>query len=152
MAPFYGLFRSEMDAQGLNRTSENEEAPGKLTPRQHRAIAEIMASPSLEEARRRLGAGKDTLYGWLRDPVFSAELKRQLDELARYAMDRLKVGLSKSVDKLLEVVDRSDVEVSLQIRAAQTLLEHGIRVVEIQELEQRIANLEETIKNQRGTA
>ena len=117
------------------------ESEGKLSPRQMRAIVEILASPSLEEARRRLRAGKDTIYRWMRDPTFQAEMRRQQEAMVEHAFDRLKAGMAQAVDKLMALM-ASDEDSGIQLRAAQTLLDHGIKIVEIQELESRLKILE----------
>ena len=122
-----------------------------LTHRQQLAIAEILSSPSLEEARRRIKAAKGTFYGWLKDVTFPAELKRQREDLVEQAFNRLKSGLVQAVDKLLALLAVED-KPGIQLRAAQTLLDQGIKAVELQELESRLGVLEEEIaaKRERG--
>ncbi|MDO8643375.1 MAG: hypothetical protein Q7S00_00205 [bacterium] len=105
---------------------------------------EILSSPSLEEARRRLRAGKDTLYGWLRDPVFKAELKRQQEGMVSHAYERLKTGMAQAVDKVIEILHKGE-DQGIQLKAAQILLEHGGKVLEFQEMGQRLEVLEEKV-------
>ncbi len=61
----------------LEHANETPSGNGSLTHRQQLAIAAILASPSMEEARRRMKAAKGTFYGWMKEPVFQAELTRQ---------------------------------------------------------------------------
>ncbi len=117
------------------------DSTAELTSRQQLAITEILASRSLEEARRRIRASKGTLYGWLKDPVFQAELTRQRQAVVEQAFERLKAGLTHAVDKLLALL-QAEGQPSLQLRAAQTILEHGIKALELRELEQRLEALE----------
>ena len=114
---------------------------GDLTHRQQLAIAEILASPSLEEARRRIKAAKGTFYGWMKDQRFQAELTHQRQAVVDEAFNRLKGGLTQAVDKLLELL-QAEGQPSLQLRAAQTILDHGIKTLELRELEQRLEALE----------
>lgn len=120
-----------------------------LTHRQRLAITEILGSPSLEEARRRVKAAKGTFYGWLKDATFQTELKCQREAVVGQAFNRLKSGLVQAVDKLLELLAVED-KPGIQLRAAQTLLDQGIKVVELQELESRLGALEEEIADKRG--
>ena len=116
----------------------------ELTARQQLAITEILASRSLEEARRRIRASKGTLYGWLKDPIFQAELVRQRRAAVEQAFERLKAGLTQAVDKLLELL-RAEGQPGIQLRAAQALLDHGLKAVELQDLARRVEELEKVV-------
>ena len=130
-------------------TAGNRVINSSLSHRQQLAVTVILASPSLEEARRRVGAAKGTFYGWLKEPAFQAVLKSQREALVQQAFDRLKVGLTQAVDKLLELLQARG-QLGIQLRAAQTLLDHGIKVTELQELEARLEALEEQVSNRGG--
>ena len=93
-----------------------------LTPRQQLVIAELLSSPSVEESCRRAKVAKATVYGWFKDPVFQAELNRQREGLVEQAFDRLKTGLTRAVDKLLELL-QTEGQPGIQLRVAQTLLD-----------------------------
>ncbi len=113
----------------------------QLTHRQQLAIAEILASPSLEEARRRLKAGKDTFYGWTKEVAFQAELTRRRQALVDHAFDRLKSGLTQAVDKLFQLLSVEG-QPGIQLRAAQTLLDTGLKALDLHDFERRLAALE----------
>ena len=125
------------------------DSTAELTHRQQLAITEILASRSLEEARRRIRVSKGTFYGWRKEPVFQAELKLQRQALVDEALERLKSGLTQAVDKLLELLQTKG-QPGIQLRAAQTLLDHGLKAVELQDLVQRVEELERTVANQGG--
>lgn len=123
--------------------SETVELP--LTHRQHLAIAAILASSSLEEARRQLRAGKDTFYSrWLKQPAFQEELKRQRQAVVDAAFNRLKTSMVKAVEKLLDLM-QAEGQPSIQLRAAEGILSHGLKAWEQQELEDRIEALEQKV-------
>ena len=126
---------------------QEQEKP--LTHRQQLAIAEILASPSLEEARRRVKAAKGTFYGWLKEQTFQGELTRQRQAVVDEAFNRLKAGLTQAVEKLLALLQAEE-QPSIQLRAAQALLDHGIKAVELQDLERRLEALASHISNQGG--
>ena len=120
-----------------------------LTPRQQLVIAELLSSPSVEEGCRRAKVAKATVYGWLKDPIFQAELKRQREAVVEQAFNRLKAGMSQAVDKLLELL-QAEGQLGIQLRAAQTLVDQGIKAVELQDLESRIEALEQEASNNQG--
>ena len=73
--------------------------------------------------------------------TFQMELNRQRQEMIDGSLERLKGGITCAVDKLLELV-RLDQRPHIQLRAVQTLLDHGIQLVELKELEERLDKLE----------
>ena len=69
--------------------------------------------------------------------------------LVEQALNRLKSGLVQAVDKLLVLLALED-KPNVQLRAAQTLLDQGIKAVELQDLAQRVEELERAISSQGG--
>ncbi len=120
----------------------------QLSPRQERAIIEILAAPSLEEARRRVHASKSAFYGWLKDAGFKAELKRQREAMTAQAFERLQAGLARAVDKLLDLLEKGKEQT--QLRSAQTILDQSLKVKELQELEERLSAVESVVTKLRG--
>ena len=131
----------------LEYADETQSDNGSLTHRQQLAIAQILASPSLEEARRRVRAAKGTFYGWMKDPTFKAELVHQREAVVQQVFDRLKGGMTQAVEKLLRLLE-ADGQLGIQLRAAQTLLDMGLKAVEHQALEQRVEVLEAHLERQ----
>jgi hypothetical protein len=120
-----------------------------LAHRQQFAISEILSSPSLEEARRRIDVSKGTFYGWMKEEAFQAELKRQREVLTEQTFERLKSGMTQAVDKLLELLHAKG-QPSIQLRAAQVLLSQSIKAIELQDLECRLDKLEPLVLNNGG--
>ena len=121
------------------------ELQAQLSPRQERAIIEILAAPSLEEARRRVRASKSAFYSWLKDTTFQAELKRQRATMVSEAIERLQAGMGRAVDKLLGLIDSG--KESTQFRSALAVIEQGLKVKELEELEERLSALEAVVLN-----
>ena len=129
-----------------NETERLQESE-TLTRRQRAVLPYLIAAPSLEEGCRKARVSKTTIYTWLKQPGFQTELKRLRQALVDEAIEQLRSGLSLAVNKLLRLLE-VDGQPGLQLRAAQTLLDQGIKVIELQELERRIEALE--TKTQRG--
>ncbi len=115
---------------------ENKE----LTSRQLQAIQHIIASPSLEEARKKAKISKGSLYAWLRDSSFKTELKRQRDEVVQEALDQLKVNISKAVNVLVGLMDAK--QPNLKYRACKDIIDYTYKGLEIERIEERINKLE----------
>ena len=132
----------------LNETERLQESE-TLTRRQRAVLPYLIAAPSLEEGCRKARVSKTTVYTWLKEPGFQAELKRLRQAMVDEAFNRLRAGLTQAVDKLLELLQAKG-QLGIQLRAAQTLLDHGIKVTELQEQEARIEALEEQVSHRGG--
>jgi len=128
--------------------TERLNGPETLTRRQRVVLPYLITTSSLEEGCRKARVSKTTVYAWLKEPGFQAELKRLRQALLDEAFDRLKAGMTQAVDKLLSLLE-TDGQLGIQLRAAQTLLDHGIKAVELQDLAHRLEELEAHVASQR---
>ncbi len=136
---------------GETKPNETERLDGSetLTRRQRAVLPYLITAPSLEEACRKARVSKTTVYAWLKEPAFQAELTRQRQAVAEQAFNRLKGGMTQAVDELLELLQMK-AQPGIQLRAAQILLDCGLKVVAHQALEQRVEALEAHLER-RGT-
>jgi len=119
----------------------------ELSVRQLRVIPYLLGAPSVEEGCKRARVSKAAVYGWLKEDTFRLELKRQRDAVIERALDSLKANISKATETLVKLLD-SDKE-AIQARAAEDIIEFTQKAIENEELEKRIAALEERL-TQRG--
>lgn len=119
-----------------------------LTNRQLLAVNHIIASPTLEEACRRAKLSKGTLYAWLKDEVFKAELKRQRDEVVKGALDRLKFSMTRAVEELVKLVDTSRPE--LRRLVCKDIIDYGLKAIEFEDIEERLDKIEQDMGQRRG--
>lgn len=115
----------------------------KLTNRQLVAISQIIASPTLEEARLKAKISKGTLYAWLKDGTFKSELKHQRDEVIKEALCRLKRGISKAVDELIILMDSK--HPNFKYRACKDIIDYTLKSIEIEDIEERLDKVEAAI-------
>lgn len=119
----------------------------KLTNRQLLAISQIITSSTLEEARIKAKISKGTLYAWLKEEAFKAELKRQRDEVVNEAMDRLKCAISKAVDGLIALMDSK--QPYLKHRASKDIIDYALKSIEIEDIEERLNKIEQTLSERK---
>ena len=108
----------------------------------------MLAAPSIEEACKRAQVSKATVYGWFKDETFSSELKRQRDAVIDRALDSLKASIAKATETLVKHLDSEHENIS--IRAAESIIEFTQKALEHEDLEKRIAALEESHKQKNG--
>lgn len=120
---------------------------GKLTNRQLLTINQIIASSTLEEARQKARISKGTLYAWLKDETFKAELKRQRDEVVNEALSRLKKAMTKAVDGLIELMNSQRPD--LRRWVFKDIIDYTLKNIELEDIEERLSKIEKHIYERR---
>jgi len=115
------------------------EAP-RLTTRQRKVIAAIIAAPSYEDAIQAAGVCRQTFYSYLRQDHFKTELNRRLNELTDGAFTRLKTASGEAVETLRTLL-KSESE-NVRLRAAQAIVDYVIKARELNEIETRLDAIE----------
>ena len=121
---------------------------GELSARQLRAIALLIAAPSIEEGCKQARVSKAAVYGWLKDETFRCELKRQRYAVIEQALDCLKANLTRATETLVKHLDSDQQNIS--IRAAERIIEFTQRALERETLEKRIEALEAKLIHRGG--
>ena len=83
------------------------DSESKLTARQARFLPILLASPTYTQACRKGKVSRDTLYEWLRQPEFKAELQRRRDELVAQGFALLSQSVGKAVETLVGLLGGS---------------------------------------------
>ena len=119
----------------------------KLTARQVRFLPVLLANVNYTEACKAGRVSRDTLYEWLRQPEFKAELDRQRAELAAQGLALLSQSVVKAVETLVGLLDGSDGR--LKRLAARDILDQHVKFRELDELTSRIEAIEERLEARR---
>ena len=122
---------------------------GVLTDKQLRVIPFLLEAPSIEEGCKRAKVSKATVYGWLKEEAFREELGRQREEVVRGALETLKANVGKATETLVNLLE-SEKE-GIRARAAEDIIEFTQKAVEQEELEKRVAALEELMKERKNS-
>jgi transposase-like protein len=122
----------------------------KLKPRQHQAVRLLLEGKTVSETAEGVGVTERTLFRWLAEPVFRAEVVSAEQKVLETTSRRLLV-LSEQAVNYLEQVLNSPAErgSNVRLRAVQVTLEQLVRVRELVEMEQRISELERQVLNVR---
>lgn len=120
-------------------------AGSKLTARQVKFLPVLLANPTYTQACQAGQVSRDTLYEWLRQPAFKAELERQRDELVAQGFALLSQSVVKAVETLVELLDGGDRNV--RRLAAVNILSQHLRFRELDDLARRIDAIEERLRS-----
>lgn len=114
-----------------------------LGRKQEEAIAALLSQRNVEEAARTAGIGARTLLRWLKLPEFQNAYREARREAFGQAVARLQQGTSAAATTLLKVMIDPSAPPSVRVRAAEAVFNHAFRAIEIEEIEARLAALEQ---------
>lgn len=116
-----------------------------MNTNQRRAIEALLSEATIRDAAEKAGLGETTLYRYLADPNFKAELRKRQNE-ALAAVTASLVGMSeKAVRVLRDVLDDPEIPPTAKVRAALGWLKEKREAVELGDLVDRVAALEQVL-------
>ena len=139
--------KSDKIQQKTTPNKRNKAKDVKLTGRQLKAIPYIVSNPTYEEGCKKARINRTTLYEWLKQPEFKAELEKQRDEVAAEAFGILSQSLTKAVEALTGLLDTQDER--LKRLVCKDVIEHILKYREAKDLEERIAAIEQRLSEQK---
>lgn len=122
----------------------------KLSKRKEMAIAVLLTTPTLQEASKKIGVSYSTLWRWLQDPSFQKALKEAKKQAVAQATSTLSKICHESVLTLQEIMNDKTAPASARVSAAKTVLDSGLKVIEMDELEARLAEIEKDLAENKG--
>jgi hypothetical protein len=119
----------------------------KLSRKQEEAIVALLSTRSVEEAARACNTSVRTLYRWLDQPDFDRAYRVARRKAFGQATARLQHGSSAAATTLLKVMLDPSTPASTKVRAAECVLTHAAKAIEIEDVEARVEALEEAAAN-----
>jgi hypothetical protein len=118
----------------------------KLSRNQEKAIAALISHNSIPAAAESIGIGEVTLWRWLKVEHFKAAYREARCQVVSQAIGRLQTNLSKAIDTLLEIAEDGEAPASARVTAARAIIDQSLKAVEVEDLETRVEQLEQIIK------
>jgi AcrR family transcriptional regulator len=109
-------------------------------------IAGLLSRQTVEDAAAAAGISTASAYRWMRDPDVVERLRQARREAWGRAMAQLQEAGPEAVESLRKILREAEGE-SPRVSAARTILELGVRVVELGDIEERIEKLEAIVKS-----
>ena len=120
----------------------NGKIESALKPKQKRAIAALLVKTP-DEVCEAAGISRPTLWRWMQQEDFKAELQNAQDELFSASLGQMKSHLQAAVQKVAALMESPRPDVAL--RAAQSLIEYNLRIRQLENLEARLAEIEAAV-------
>jgi hypothetical protein len=114
----------------------------KLGNKQEHAIAALLTQRNIEEAARATGIDVKTLLRWLAIPEFATAYRVARREAFSQSIARVQQAASAATTTLLKIMLDQNAPASCRVRAADSVLDHAIKAIELEDVEARIAELE----------
>jgi hypothetical protein len=115
----------------------------KFSRKQEAAIGALLSQRNHEEAARAAGVSKRTLNRWLQLPEFQSAYREARRAAMFQASARLQQAASAAVSALLKVMVDPSTPASARVRAADCVLARGNQGLENEDLNVRLAVLEQ---------
>ena len=113
-----------------------------LGRKQEDVIAALLTQRNVEEAARAAGIGVRTLLRWLKLPEFQKAYREARRAAFGQSIARLQQGTSAAATTLLKLLIEPNTPASVRARVADSIFNHAAKAVEIEDIEERLSNLE----------
>lgn len=114
----------------------------KFQRKKEEAIVALLTQRNFEEAARTAGVSTSTLVRWMKESDFSADYRKARRDAFAQSVARLQQGSSAAVSTLLKVMIDPATPASTRVRAADSVLGHSAKAIELEDIEARVAELE----------
>jgi len=114
----------------------------KFGKKQEEAIAALLTQRTIEEAAKSIGVGTAILLRWQKLPEFAAAFRAAKKAAFGQTVARLQYASSAAASVLLKVLADPATPASTKVRAAESVLTHTIKAMEVDDIEARVTELE----------
>src|SRR6516225_32550 len=119
----------------------------KFSRKMEEAVAALLTQRNQEEAARSVGIGTATLLRWQKLPEFQDAYRQARRQAVSQSVARLQQASSAAVSTLLKVMVDASTPASTKVRAADSVLAHSARALELEDVEARVAELEHSLES-----
>ncbi|HKH99289.1 MAG TPA: hypothetical protein VN841_10285 [Bryobacteraceae bacterium] len=124
----------------------------RLGRKKDAAIVALLSQRSVDDAARVAGVGVRTLYRWLREPEFHAAYREARRDAFGQSAARLQQMSTAAVSTLGKIMVDPNAPAASRVRAADSVLDHAAKAIEIEDLEARLVALERSAETLKATS
>jgi transposase-like protein len=111
----------------------------KFARKKEEAIAALLTQRTTEEAARAIGIAPATLLRWMKEPEFDSSYREARRAAFGQSVARLQQASGAAVTTLLKVMVDSNTLASTKVRAADSVLNHTAKAIELDDIEARLS-------------
>ena len=114
----------------------------KFSRKKDEAIAALLTQRNIEDAAKAVGIAPNTLLNWMKQPEFQAAYREARRAAFTQSIARLQQAATAAVTTLLKVMVDPASPAASKVRAADCVLNHSAKAIELEDIEVRVAALE----------
>jgi hypothetical protein len=122
----------------------------KFGRKKEEAIAALLTARNIEEAAKSVGIAPNTLLNWMKVPEFQAAYREARRTAYSQAVAKLQQGTTAAATTLLKVMLDQSTPASVKVRAAECVMTHSAKAIEIEDIEARVTELERAAGTQKA--
>jgi transposase-like protein len=115
----------------------------KFGRKKEEAIVALLMQRNVDEAAKSVGITPSTLLRWMEVPEFATSYREARRRAFGQSIARLQQASTAAVSTLLKLMVDASTPPSVRVRAADSVLDHAKQAIEIEDVEVRVAALEE---------
>jgi hypothetical protein len=119
----------------------------KFGRKQEEAIAALLTHRTVEEAATAIKVATKTLLRWKQVPDFAAAYRQARRDAFRQCIARLQYGSTAAASTLLKIRVDVNAPASCRLRAADSVIAHTLKAIELEDIEARVAALERSMQD-----
>lgn len=123
----------------------------KFGRKKEEAVVALLSQRNVEEAARVAGLSASTLLRWLQVPEFQQSYRQARRDAYSQSVARLQRASSAAVSTLLTVMVDANAPAASRVRAADCVLEHATKAIELEDIEVRVSELERAAEVSKST-
>ncbi len=122
----------------------------KFGRKQEEEIAALLSQRNIEEAARTSGIAARTLLRWMQMSEFQTAYREARRDAFAQSIGRLQQAASAAVSTLLKVMVDSNSPAASRVRAADCVLGHAAKAIELEDIEVRVSELERAAESSKS--
>ena len=121
----------------------------KFPHKKEAAAAALLTQRTVEDAAQSVGIGAATLRRWQKEPEFQAIYRAAKWAAYSQSVGRMHQMSTAAVSTLGKVMVDPSTPAAVKVRAADSILNHTTKSIEIEDIEARVAGLERAMEASR---
>jgi len=122
----------------------------KISRKQEEAIVALLSQRGVEEVARAVKVSARTVYRWLKEPAFDQAFREARRAAFSQCVARLQQAAPAAVTTLLKTLVDPAAPASVRVRAAECIINHSTKAIELEDIEGRLSQLERTAEETTG--
>jgi Helix-turn-helix domain len=122
----------------------------KFGRKKEAAVLALLSSRNVEEAARVAGVSPRALYRWMKEPEFDSAYRDAKRAAFSQSIARLHQMSSAAVSTLGKIMVDANAPASTRVRAADSILNHTAKAIEIEDIEARVSELERAAESSKS--